>query len=54
MVVGSLSKLEDTYFITANLIDVETGQILKSADIKAKNAVELKAACGSLAEKLFQ
>jgi hypothetical protein len=52
MVVGSLSKLMDTYYITVNLVDVETGKILKSFDQDAMSAKELKNACGILAQKL--
>lgn len=52
MVVGSLSKLMETYFITANLVDVETGKILKSENIKAYSVEELNDACKTLANKL--
>ena len=54
MVVGSLSKLMNTYFITVNLVDVETGEILKSENIKAYSAKELNDACKTLAKKLTQ
>ncbi|MEW6556283.1 MAG: PorV/PorQ family protein [Elusimicrobiota bacterium] len=54
MVVGSLSKLMDTYFITVNLVEVETGKILKSEDIKAQTAADLRAACKELAERICQ
>ncbi|MEW6040075.1 MAG: CsgG/HfaB family protein, partial [Elusimicrobiota bacterium] len=52
MVVGSLSKLMDTYYITVNLVDVETGKIIKSHDQDAMSAKELKNACAILAQKL--
>lgn len=52
MVVGSLSKLMDTYYITTNLVEVETGKIIASYDQDAMSAKELKQACRILAEKL--
>ncbi|MDO8734747.1 MAG: kelch repeat-containing protein [Elusimicrobiota bacterium] len=54
MVVGSLSKLMDTYFITTNLVDVETGKILVSYDQKVITAQEIKDACKVLSQKLVQ
>ncbi len=52
MIVGTLSELMGTYYITANLIDVETGKIIKSEDVKINNTDEIKNACRELAEKL--
>ncbi|MCX5784961.1 MAG: PorV/PorQ family protein [Elusimicrobia bacterium] len=52
MAVGSLSKLLDIYYITVNLIDVETGKILASYDQKAASAGELKDACQKIVEKM--
>ncbi|MBI4655576.1 MAG: hypothetical protein HY746_02390 [Elusimicrobia bacterium] len=52
MVIGSLSKLLDTYYITVNLIDVQTGRIIASFDQEASSAKELKQACRTLAQKL--
>jgi TolB-like protein len=52
MVVGSLSKLLDTYYITANLVEVETGRILRAEKIEAMSAKELSAACKELAYRL--
>ena len=52
MVIGSLSKLMDVYYIMVNLIDVETGKILASYDENAASAGELKKACRLLAQKL--
>jgi len=52
MVVGSLSKLMDTYYITVNLVDVETGKIAASYDQDATSAKELRTACRMLAQKL--
>ncbi|MFC2060936.1 CsgG/HfaB family protein [Elusimicrobiota bacterium] len=41
MVIGNLTKLADVYFITASVIDVETGEIMLSERIKAPTAEEL-------------
>ncbi|MCX5785107.1 MAG: hypothetical protein NTX59_05420 [Elusimicrobia bacterium] len=50
--VGSLSKLLDIYFVTVNLIDVETGKITASYDHDASSARELRGACKKLVQKL--
>jgi TolB-like protein len=52
MLVGSLSKLMDTYYITVNVVDVETSKIVASYDQDAMSAKELKTACKILAKKL--
>ncbi|MEW6558226.1 MAG: CsgG/HfaB family protein, partial [Elusimicrobiota bacterium] len=52
MVVGSLSKLMETYFITVYLVNVETGKILTSYNEEAQSAKELRDACARLADKL--
>jgi curli biogenesis system outer membrane secretion channel CsgG len=52
MIVGSLSKLMDTYYITVNVVDVETSKIVSSYSQEASSAKELKAACKTLAQKL--
>ncbi|OGS24896.1 MAG: hypothetical protein A2314_00110 [Elusimicrobia bacterium RIFOXYB2_FULL_50_12] len=52
MLVGSLSKLMDTYYITINIVDVETGKIIASFDQEAGSAKELKNASRILAEKI--
>jgi len=49
IVVGSLSKLLDTYYITVNLVDVETGKILKSFDHEVVSSKEFRNACKILA-----
>jgi len=54
MVVGSLSKLMDTYYITVNLVEVQSGKILASYDQEAMTARELKSACKTLAQKISQ
>lgn len=52
MLVGSLSKLLDTYYITVNVIDVETGTIIASYDADAANSKELKEACQKIVKKI--
>ncbi|MBU2574723.1 MAG: hypothetical protein KKH28_11670 [Elusimicrobia bacterium] len=52
MVVGSLSKLLDTYYITVNVVDVETGKITASYDSNASSSLELRDACRTIVEKL--
>lgn len=52
MVVGALSNLMDTYYITASLVDVESGKVLVSYDAEAASSGGLKEACGALAKKL--
>ncbi|OGS55081.1 MAG: hypothetical protein A3J79_01195 [Elusimicrobia bacterium RIFOXYB2_FULL_62_6] len=52
MLVGSLSKLLDSYFITVNVVDVETGKIIASYDAEASSSKELRNACRKLVEKL--
>jgi len=54
IVVGNLSKLMDTYYITVNVVDVETSKIVASYDQEAMSAKELKTACGLLAQRLAQ
>ncbi|MCB4791775.1 MAG: CsgG/HfaB family protein [Elusimicrobia bacterium] len=52
VLLGSLSKLMDTFYITVSLIDVETGEILQSIDQKAMTPDELKQACNQIVEKI--
>ncbi|MBU2573167.1 MAG: CsgG/HfaB family protein [Elusimicrobia bacterium] len=52
MLVGSLSKLLDTYYITVNVVDVETGEITASYDSNASSSLELRDACRKIVEKL--
>ena len=52
MIVGSLSKLMDTYYITVNVVEVETSKIVASYDEEAMSSKELRAACKTLAQKL--
>ncbi|MCX5785105.1 MAG: PorV/PorQ family protein [Elusimicrobia bacterium] len=52
MLVGSLSKLLDNYYITVNVVDVETGKIMASYDSEGVSSKELKDACKKIVEKL--
>ncbi|MCB4791589.1 MAG: hypothetical protein LHV68_06850 [Elusimicrobia bacterium] len=52
VLIGSLSKLMDTYYIIVSLVNVETGEILQSIDEKAMTADELKQACHQIVEKI--
>lgn len=52
MVVGTLSKIEDTYTITANVVDVRTGEILVSYGQEATFANNLKNACHDIAHQI--
>lgn len=52
MVIGSLSKLLESYYITVNLLDVETGRIIASYDAEASSGSELKKASRILAQKI--
>jgi hypothetical protein len=54
VIIGSLSKLLNTYYISVSFVDVQTGKILKSLDQKATTADELKTACRLIVEKLIQ
>ncbi|MBU2574722.1 MAG: CsgG/HfaB family protein [Elusimicrobia bacterium] len=54
MFVGALSKLLDTYYITANVVDVETGKITASYDSNASSSLELRNACRTIVEKLIK
>jgi hypothetical protein len=52
VLIGSLSKLLETYYITVSLVNVETGEIMQSIDQKAMTADELKQACKAIVEKI--
>ena len=52
MLVGSLSKLLDIYYITVNVVDVKTGKIIASYDADAANSRELKAACKTIVGRI--
>jgi len=52
MVVGSLAKLTDTYYVTVSVVDVQTGKILVSFSQDAPAAKDLQNACHIIAEKM--
>ncbi len=54
ILVGSLSKLLDTYYITVNVVDVETGKIAESYNSDAASSRELKDACKKIVKNLSQ
>ncbi len=54
MIVGSLSKLLEVYYITVNVVDVETGKITASFDSSAGSSKELREACKEISKKLAQ
>ncbi len=52
IVIGNLSKLGDTYYATANIVDVETGKIVISDRVKSHSQGELDVAMETLAKRL--
>gem|GEM_PF-6567260 len=52
MAVGSLSKLQDTYYVTVNMVDVESGKILASYGQEASSASGLRNSCRAIAWEL--
>ncbi|MEW6557829.1 MAG: CsgG/HfaB family protein [Elusimicrobiota bacterium] len=54
MVVGSLSKLEGIYYITANIVDVATGKIENSKSAKCKLPEELMSTAQDLTHYLIE
>lgn len=52
MFVGSLSKLLDSYYITVNVVDVETGEIIASYDSEGVPSKKLKDACKKIVGKI--
>lgn len=53
MVIGSMSKLADKYYITANIVDVETGQIIVSKRVKCNIGDDLDIAIDKLTNRLI-
>lgn len=51
IVMGSVSKLEGTYFVTGNMVDVESGKIELSVTEEASNPKFLRDAAESLANR---
>ncbi|MEW6040698.1 MAG: PorV/PorQ family protein [Elusimicrobiota bacterium] len=54
IVVGTFSRIEDMYYITANLIEVETGKIIKSVSTKITALEELSETAGEVVQKLTE
>lgn len=52
LVTGYVSKLDKTYHINVNLIDVETGQILESYDRETDSVDLFKPICETIARKI--
>jgi len=54
ILVGSLSKLLDNYYITVNVVDVETGKISASYSSDPVSSKELRDACRKIVKNLSQ
>ncbi|MFH1415576.1 MAG: PorV/PorQ family protein [Elusimicrobiota bacterium] len=54
MIVGSFSKFLDTYYINANLVDVETGQIVGGESEECATGKELPVAAKKISEKFAE
>lgn len=54
VITGSLSKIMDTYFLTVNMIDVETGKIDSAASGDYKTADDMKQAIRVVANQLVR
>ncbi len=52
VLVGSLSKLLDSYYVTVNVVDVETGKISVSYNSDAVSSKELKEVCRKIVKNL--
>ena len=52
MVVGKISFLKGNYYIEANIIDVEKGEIEVAQGVEAGSVTELRSAVKRLARKL--
>ncbi|MCB4791788.1 MAG: PorV/PorQ family protein [Elusimicrobia bacterium] len=52
VIMGTVSKLLDAYYIVANVVDVETGAITLSEKEKARSADEISSACRKIARKI--
>lgn len=52
IIIGNLSKLGNTYYATANIVDVETGRIVISDRVKSHSQSELDVAMETLAKRL--
>ena len=54
VIVGSISKIFDTYYITANMVDVESGRIESASSGDCSNVGELKSVVKKVGFKLFK
>lgn len=54
VVVGTLSKLIDAYYVIVNVLDVETGKIEFSEQAKALTSDDIVGACGRIAQNITQ
>ncbi|OGS45460.1 MAG: hypothetical protein A2539_10040 [Elusimicrobia bacterium RIFOXYD2_FULL_34_15] len=54
ILIGSLSKTDDAYFLTVNLVEVDTGKVIKSEDSKAYSIEEFKDISKSIAQRISQ
>ncbi|MCX5791877.1 MAG: hypothetical protein NTY45_06600 [Elusimicrobia bacterium] len=54
ILVGSLSKLLDSYYVTVSVVDVETAKITASYSSDPVSSKEIKDACRKLVKKLSQ
>lgn len=54
VLVGSLSKLLDSYYVTVNVVDVETGKISASYNSDGVSSKELKDVCRKIVKNLSQ
>ena len=52
IIVGSFSKLLGTYYIVANVVDVETSKISASYNESANSSRDLKKACKKIVDNL--
>lgn len=54
VVVGSLSKIEDEFYVTAKIIDVSSGKIVKMGTEKTDALYKLKETCRNLVRQLLE
>lgn len=54
VLVGSLSKFLDSYYVTVNVVDVETGKVSASYNSDGVSSKELKDVCRKIVKNLSQ
>lgn len=54
VIVGSISKIFDTYYITANMVDVESGKIESASSADCSNVGEFNSIMKKVGSKLFK